>query len=236
MALKRGVLVLLGALGSACMLALLMISVSAQASVPTETQPLQLPVAVDGTDLLAVELVRYDGPFIEDGTGTEVISAAALLLRNLGDSGITRGSVVLEQGSRHLTFLLTHLPPGGTVLVTEWNGQLFSGEPVTACYGWTERDPVGWNIGEVCSIEPADMGSVYVTNQCAQPLNRLRLCYKTFYPEAGFYLGGITYEVYIHRLEPGERLQIWPSRYAMGYTAFVRFLQEKETPSQNQRF
>lgn len=223
--MKRGILVLLSVLGSACMLALLIISVSAHVPASSKAQPLELPATVMGTDLLAVELVRYDGPFIENSTGAEIVSAAALLLKNMGNSGITRGCVVVEQGSRQLTFLLSHLPAGGTVLVAEQNGQLFSGESISRCYGWMEQDSFGWNIGEVCSIEQADMGSVFVTNQTAQPLSSLRLCYKTFYPDAGFYLGGITYEVYIHRLEPGERLQIWPSRYAMGYTAFVRFLQ-----------
>lgn len=180
-----------------------------------------LPFSVNGTPLIAEKLISYDGAFLENKSGCEVVNLAALLLRNTSERGISSASVTIKQGSRNLDFSATCIPPSATVLVLEKNGKLFSKESVTFCYGDIDWDDDGWEIEDILSVETVDIGSLCVKNITEKTLHRICLSYKTSYAEGMFYLGGITYEVNIESLEPGERILLKPEHYAGESSGFV---------------
>lgn len=196
---------------------------SVQSAEETTVQAtLDMPCVVEGTALIAERLVSYDGAFIENGSGYEVTNAAALMLKNVSDTGISWALVVLQQGNRTLTFEATQIPPKASVLVLEMEGKQYSAAPLSDCRGWMLRENSGWQPEEYLSFEEVDIGSVNVTNRTEAPLEGIRLYYKTEYADGLFYLGGITYEAYIDSLAPGQTVCLTPEHYAGGSSKFLR--------------
>lgn len=237
-------LVVIGLVGSCGMLMLLVLQVRSDTFWDTELQfqptqslsvqlrepirekpvptPISLPCAVSGTALIAERLVSYDGAFLESGSGYEVRSVAALLLKNTGDMGISEASVVLEQGGRQLTFKATQIPPGASVLVLAESAKRYAQGAITGCYGWIDWESDGWWPEELLCFEEADMGSLWVTNITGSPLSEIRLYYKTDYADGLFYLGGVTYDIYIDSIGAGERVLLRPEHYAGNSSKFLR--------------
>lgn len=226
---------MLGALGAGSMLFALVLHSSAcqtdaaEQAAATAAQLCSLPCAVTEEGLIAERLVRYDGAFLENGSGIEVTDAAALMLRNTGDIGISWAVVIIEQGERTLTFEATQIPPNSAVLVLEKEGQLYSSKPLSDCYGWALCETSGWQPEEYLDIAEADMGSLDITNCTDWPLHGICLYYKTEYADGLFYLGGITYEIRVGHLEAGQTLRIHPARYASGSSRILRILFDTET-------
>ena len=218
--MRRFILVLLGALGGGGMLLALVINcaacrVAAQIQI-VEQKELYFPFEISGTSLVAENLMRYDGIFLEDDSGIEVADAAALLLRNTGKTGIQHAAVEVLQGSGKLEFEVTYIPPEASVLVLEKNGQCFEGRQLTGCSGWALESQAGWDTEQFIGTEAVGMGSVDVTNITDSTLKNIYLYYKTKYAEGSFYLGGATHSVVIEYLSPGQTIRISPSHYASG--------------------
>lgn len=193
---------------------------STQSVLPSD-ETIMLPFSINGSSLIAEKLISYDGAFLENKSGCEVVNLAALLLRNTSEQGISSVSITLRQGSRNLVFSATCIPPRATVLVLEKNGKLFSKESLTFCHGDIDWDNDGWEIEDVLSIERVDIGSLRIKNITEKTLHKICLSYKTSYAEGMFYLGGITYEVNIESLAPGERIFLRPEHYAGESSGFV---------------
>lgn len=181
-----------------------------------------LPHAVAGTPLIIEKLVSYEGAFIEDKSGEEVVNIAAILLRNTGDIGIQKAAVTLERGALVLNFEASAIPPGSSVLVLEKNRKACKQQNFTGCSGWTDIAPGDWLQKEILQIEMADKNTLSITNLSEYPLNSICLFYKTVYADDLFYIGGITYQTCIEKLTPGECVSISPEWYAGAYSAVVR--------------
>ena len=189
-----------------------------------ETAPnsISLPCTVEGTGLIAERLISFDGAFVENGSNCEVEGIAALLLRNTSKTGISCAHIVLEQKYKKLTFEATQIPPGASVLVLEKCAIGYAKESITACYGRIDWESCGWHPEALLKFEELDMGSLWVTNISGSELSEIYLYYKTDYADGVFYLGGITYYVYIDKIDDGERILLKPDHYAGNTSKFLR--------------
>ena len=82
--MRRILLTAWGAFCSIVMAVALVLHVMACNRDFSKQQLCELPREILGCDLIAEQLIRYDGPFLEDGSGEEVTDVSALILRNCG--------------------------------------------------------------------------------------------------------------------------------------------------------
>lgn len=190
-------------------------------------EEMALPVSVPGTCLVVEQIVMYEGPFLEDDSGREVVNVAALLLRNTGEFGVESARVVLEAGALQFVFEADTIPAGQAVLVLEKGGKEYGPRTFTGCTGWAVCCQEDWSGVEMLDIQSVDMGTVRVTNQTDKVLAGILLHYKNYLADPGFFVGGRTYLYLIERLEPGQTIYIYPSHYANGYSRFARVEVEK---------
>lgn len=182
-------------------------------TVPAQTiEPLQkniLPCVLD-SGLIAEELVEYNGPFVEDGTGTLVSGITALMLYNSGSRDISFAMVAVNQGNRVLHFFITWLPAGESALVLEHDRALYATEPVTNCRSEGIRWEHFYTAGESVSVVQSGCMALTVTNHSAHTAEGVRLRYKIYAENEDFYLGGIAYSVYVGELASGESRVVTP--------------------------
>lgn len=186
--------------------------VRAQAST-MPLKSLQFPCTVEGTDLRALQLVRYEGPFLEKKSDQEVVDAAALVVENTGGF-LESGAVVLEMEGVRLVFELYDLPPGERVLVLEKDAHQYPGGVLLDCYGW-EMEWYPQDIGHVTAEDAGGM-TLAVTNRTDGIIPVAKICYRTQDPGSGMFLGGISYSIEVRDMQPGERRLITPPYYASG--------------------
>ncbi len=184
-------------------------------------QSLTFPCSIAGSDMRALQLVRYEGPFWEDDSETEVVDIAALLIENTGGY-LAEGAVVLEWEDARMVFELYDIPPNEKVLVLEKDRQRFrKGVPLT-CYGWeSEAYPENTDF-----VTVEDAGGMYmaVTNDTNDKLPVVQICYKSYDSGSGMLIGGISYRVAVRDLLPGERRRISPYHYASGSSKVVQVI------------
>ena len=183
-------------------------------------QGIELPVVV-AEDLVAESVMVYEGAFLEDGSDRPAVNIAALMLRNQGDTPILSAEVILEQGSVRLTFQADTIPPGAAVLVLEKDGKRYRKDTFTACYGWAQKGEDRPLIDSRVQVVEQGMATLLVTNPTDRVLTDLRIRHKSYYLDGDFYMGGVTYETRLDRLEPGQTLPVYPYHYAAGYSKVV---------------
>lgn len=184
-------------------------------------ESISLPYRVEGTDLIARQLVMYEGPDLEKGSDTPVSDITALLLYNDGQQEIAQAEVKLTAGEE-LTFFASNIMPGAQVLVLETNTAVWKEREITACSGWVSE--AAWKALPEITLEilEVDMGTLSVTNTSLRTLTDIWLYYKNYLPEGDLYVGGITYVETIPVLEPGQTVQINPNHYASGYSRVIK--------------
>lgn len=182
--------------------------------------PILLPCAIEGTHLTAKALWLYEGPFLEDGSGREVVDVTALVLHNSSQRDIKQAQVQLQRGEEILYFDVGVIPAGTSVLVPEKNASPYQEQSITAISGQEEL----WQTpalpsGSVC-VEESGIGTLRITNTTDRTLLDLTLYHKNY--TEGLYVGGISYTTKIALLRPGETVLLEPEHYASGYSRIVR--------------
>lgn len=185
-------------------------------------QELQFPAAVEGTTLRILNTVCYEGAFLENGGDTPVVDVLGIMLENTGESHVRTAWVMLSKAGERFCFFARDLPPGSRTIVLESAGTLWRDETFDSVCGGAEISQEDLLVSEDVEITPAEMGSVFVTNHTDHSLYELELIYKNYLEEDSVYLGGVAYEHRIPILQSGETVTIYPSRYAAGYSRFVR--------------
>lgn len=192
----------------------------AQAREPETTALcVELPCRVADTQLVAQQLVIYEGAFREDGSNREVGEVAALLVTNEGGTMVSEGAVILDWGADRMVFEVFSLPPGATVLVQEKNEKSYAETEFTACYGWN-RTEYPENSG-VVAVEETGSTCMLVINHANATIPLVRIRYKSIDPGSGIYMGGICYTVEVKDLRPGEIRMISPQHFLCGYSRVV---------------
>lgn len=232
-AVKRILLILLSSLGCLCAFAGVLTGVGAilqhsgNGAVLTlgrkedVQQWVELPCRVQGTDLVASQLVMYEGPYLETGGDEPVSDITALILYNSGDREIAQAEVVLT-GEEELTFFASNIMPGARVLVLEKNAAAWKKRKISACTGWVNEDAGQILPVDALQIAEADMGTVVVTNISREKLTDIWLFHKNYLEDADLYIGGITYLTQIGSLEVGQSVTVEPAHYASGYSRVIK--------------
>ena len=174
-------------------------------------------VLADG--LVVEELLGYDGPFWEDGSGAEVSGVAALMLHNTSTRMIEFGAVTVEQGGRILHFFIYDLPPGSRCLVAEWQQQPFSWEAARECGVGVLR----WSHQELAREEADYLGTdgkLTVINRTARPLN-IKVRYKRYDKEGDYFLGGMAFSAHFFATQPQQPKTLTPEYYHAGTARVV---------------
>ena len=192
-----------------------------QSVIASPAEPITLPASIHGTTLVAQRLAAYDGPFLEDGSGQEVVNIAALVVYNAGDREVLQTGITLQWEAVTLCFYAENIPPGKAVLLLERNRRSCAQNEFTACSGWQvsareTRDPAAF-----LEITDSAMGAVTVTNITSDTLQDVRLCYKSWLSPPDIYIGGISRQMSVSALQPGESTTLYPPYYARGYTKIV---------------
>lgn len=178
-----------------------------------------LPLEVEDTPMIAVELVAYDGPFWEDGSGEKVAGVCALVIENTGGTMICQGEVALQTRDSVLEFSFSWLPPDAKILVPERNRASAGVYMLSGCSGWC-MTMYPENTGAVTVYEQG-MGQLAFVNHSTQIIERVEAVFKSWDPEAQMYIGGSACTVYVDRLLPGEERPTLPWRYVSGYSKVV---------------
>ena len=193
----------------------------AQNVVSVDSAQFSLPAMIEGTSLIAQRLASYDGPFLEDGSQQEVVNVAALVVYNAGAQEVRQTGIVLEGNGTMLCFYGETIPPGQTVLLLERNRRCYQQMQFTCCTGWQVEAKNAHNPSEYCGITDSAMGAVTVTNITQRVLEEIHLYYKAWLSPPDIFIGGITRQITIPVLQPGESVTIYPSHYACGYTKIL---------------
>ena len=180
-----------------------------------------LPVFVAGTDLLAEELVRYEGEYIEDTEFGEYVFVTGLILRNTGNKGVLCVKVKLIGECDTLDFEATYIPPGKSVLVLEKNRKETVDTQFYSCVGQVEYSDDNWENREEVKIQYLGNDFIRITNTTGKAVTGIELYYKTEYANGLFYMGGITHCYRIRSLSPGESVAVSPEYYASDCSQIV---------------
>ena len=191
-----------------------------QTAAPEETQHVQVDaveeVSIDlGNGMRIVDVGRYTGVYMEDGSDEIVSGVMMIAVVNEGEDAIQYAEITMPAGSETAVFSLTTLPPGATVILLEQNRMEYEAgsypeavasnvaqfqEPLSLCEDQLEIQILNGAIN-VSNISGGDITGdivIYYKNSAAD-----------------VYYGGITYRV---RLEGGlktdEIRQIMASHFS----------------------
>ena len=167
------------------------------------------PHAIQGTSLVAERVVAYNGPYVEDGSNDNVTGIAALALCNRGTQPLAQVKIELQQGTRRLTFNVQTILPGDAVLVLEANRQLYEKTPYNKCKAQVIPDTCVTVPSDTLRISVAQHDCISLTNYSDRALTAVWLEYKCWSYEYESWLGGITWDVYVGEIAPGQTKEVY---------------------------
>ena len=217
--MKRAVLLITGLGVGSAMLFLLVLSVAEQCRAAPVLMPQTgvFPCAVEGTELVILELATYEGPFWEDGTDEEVSCVAGLVVENAGALQAAKGAVILEWEDARMVFELTGVPSGAKILLLEKDRSAFRKDPPVSCYGWSQ-EAYPESDGAVMAAEG---NTLVLANLSRSEIPVVSVQFKNYDTDSGMFIGGITYTAQAEELLPEEVRGILPFHYAPGYSKVV---------------
>ena len=152
--------------------------------------------------LNCLEISRFTGGFVEDGSDTQVRDVAAILVVNNTGNFLDLATVTYKVGDRTATFKVTGLPNGKRAWVMESNRlTLGDGDEMVLedCQETYHPNPV--LSTDVLAVSRQGR-SLTLTNTSGKKLSNVAVYYKNTL-EDGTYLGGISYLISFGDLEPG---------------------------------
>lgn len=173
---------------------------------PAEPEPTPPQATLPSGDLTCLEISRFTGSFVEDGTDEAVTDVAAILVDNDTGRFLDLATVIYTVGNRTATFLVSGLPAGEQAWVLEKDRMTI-----------TEGDELvfkdcqtSFNDGAILTTDDLAVArqgnTVTVENRTDKTLTNVCIYYKNKL-EDGTFLGGITYLMSFDSLEPGASAQ-----------------------------
>ncbi len=184
-----------------------------------QAEHVQLPMNISCTSLVVRAIASFDGAFYEDGSGTEVINVASLVLYNQSDSLIPYACVIVDTETTRYSFRAYMIPPRSSVLVPETSAQQYSPSGILNIFGWhtakqSETSP------EVKITEQGET-SLRIQNISGQEICDLTIYFRKYVD--GIYIGGKPYEIIIPCLPVEKTIVVCPKYYVSGYTRIVYY-------------
>jgi len=186
-----------------------------------DQEPILFPVRIRGTTLVAESISTYEGPFLEDGSNTEVVGIAALAVRNTGYDEVAKCYIELRSSDDCYSFYGEHIPSGATVLLLECGCSLYKKSGFLDCRGWQITTQLAMDVRQYVMIEEQSLGTLFVTNISDKPLSGVQINYKSWLSPPNIFVGGISYSVDISLLLPGQTQILYPYHYACGFSKVV---------------
>lgn len=191
----------------ACLAAALMLTGCAVDGDPANSQdPTQDTKPLEST-LRCVEISRFSGGFVEDGSDRQVSDVAAILVANNTGKFVDLATITYQVGDKTATFRVTGLPSGEQAWVMEQNAmQLKPSDELVFddCVVSYHPDPVTTTRDLAVSRSGH---SLTLTNQTGETLVNVCVYYKNRMDD-GTFLGGITYQMIFETMEPGQSLTL----------------------------
>lgn len=157
-------------------------------------------------DLVCLEISRFSGGFVEDGTYEQVKDVAAILVANDTDKYLDLATVTYKVGERTATFRITGLPARGMVWVLEKDRLTLSPEDQLVL----EDCQMTYNSNAMTSTRDLTVtregNSFVVKNVSDKKLKNVCIYYKNTL-ESGIYMGGITFLMNFGDMEPGAEIR-----------------------------
>lgn len=195
-------------------------------STPGQPEQTTAPTQPIG-DLICVEISRFSGGFVEDGSDEKVTDVAAILVSNETGKFVDLATVTYTVGEKTATFRITGLPAGERVWVLEKDRlQLSEGDKLVfdECKVTYKEDPIRSTQSLAVTREG---NTLTVTNVSEHTLNNVCVYYKNRLEDGSFF-GGITYLINFGRMEPGETMQRSADHFGEKSTVVRYSFQESE--------
>ncbi|MBQ7999739.1 MAG: hypothetical protein IJ298_00800 [Ruminococcus sp.] len=163
-------------------------------------------------DLYCMEITRYSGPFVEDGTNEPVEDVAAILVENGSKQFLDRATVTYDVGGKTATFVVTGLPAGGKAWVLESNRMQLEEQlefEFLDCESSFRKDAV--TDTKLLDVSAVD-NLITVKNVSDDTLNNVCIYYKNVNSD-GNYLGGISYMIAFDTLDANESTEKASAHY-----------------------
>lgn len=221
--IRRGILLVLAGIFWIAGASLMYLQIEASATLPAFSQQDALynfPFAIPGTGLVALEQIRYNGVFLEDGSKEGVSDVVGLILRNDGNQLVEYAFVELWQGQERLSFEINYLPAGEKILVLERDRRRYVCDRISHCIGQETVAEKG--ISGLVTVRQAEDTMLLVTNPGPLPLQNITVYYKNYDHANAMFLGGIVYEIPIRKLAPGETYFTKPMYYSAKSSRIVK--------------
>lgn len=155
--------------------------------------------------LNCLEISRFTGGFVEDGSDAPVRDVAAILVANNTGKFLELATVTYKIGDRTATFKVTGLPQGKRAWVLESNRMtLTEGDELVLedCRETYHSNPVLSTDALAVSRRGQ---ALTLTNTSGRKLTNVAVYYKNTL-EDGTYMGGISYLISFGEMEPGASL------------------------------
>ena len=151
-----------------------------------------------GHDVELLDMGKYTGPFMEDGSDEIVSGVLMLEIVNNGDEAIQYAEITMNYGGQPAKFTVSTLLPGATMILLEQNRMAYSADSV-CCDLEMKNVAVFQKPLSLCE-EKLDIqildGAINVSNISGEDITgEVRIYYKNY--ADGVYYGGITYVVRI---------------------------------------
>lgn len=169
-----------------------------------ETEPTQ--AATEPVDnLVCLDISRFTGGYVEDGSYEQVKDVAAILVSNETNRFLELATVTYMVGERTATFRITGLPAGGKVWVLEQNRMTLSDGDELVFLDCESS----YNSNAIVATGDLSVSregnNLTVTNVSGKTLKNVCVYYKNKLASDVF-MGGITFMVVFGELEPGATL------------------------------
>lgn len=225
--MKRGILLVSGALGSMLVICLLVQSGAAlwQSDTPEPAKvfmperSLAFPMEIPGTTLVARHLIWYEGGYLEDGSHTYEANVAAILLENTGTAAIECARVILRWEGGAYVFDVDMLPPHMSVIVLERDRQPYEIYEWTGCSGVQKSGTGDWQG----TVQVTESGiRLQITNPSDVTLHDVRIYFKDYLQEQDILVGGTVHSFTVGDIPPYTTVTAEPYRFVEGYSRIVR--------------
>lgn len=175
---------------------------------------------VDST-LRCLEISRFSGQFVEDGTDCQVTDVAAILVANYTGKFVDLATVTYTVGDRTATFKVTGLADGEQAWVLESNAMQISPSDQLEfddCRISYHADPMLTTDALQVS---RDGHALTLTNVSSDTLANVCVYYKNRMDE-GMFMGGITYQMIFEDMAPGQTVTLSRDHF-VDRSVIVRF-------------
>lgn len=179
------------------------------------------PYIIKDTGLVINKIQSYNGDYFEDGSNSSVNSVATMVLTNTGSSNIEYGEIYVKSGNENLTFVVSGLPKGKSVVVQEKNKKTFKNQGNIECSATVVPVDKFAKNEDTIKIEETNKGAIRVTNISDKDIPTVRVFYKYYMEDEDIYVGGITFTAMVSDLKKNETQEIYPKHYVSEYSEIL---------------